>query len=183
MLPSQRKSRVVGAGQRVNGMLLLTILLAIMGMSDAQFNIFKNYNDSPVKPPQYALKNTEHAIDEYLAPDQKMMKANRHGPITKMNAMGKKWSGFDEWKRVDKLKNPVQATATSDTTAAATGITTTTTVSNNTPKKALRSTTIASPSTSTASDAAPASDQMASQKKQLRTRSAPLTSNSAGVSS
>lgn len=99
--------------------LVLVLFVALVVPAQGQFNIFRDYDrDAPVKPPSYAKQNTAHSIDEYMTDSQKMMRDNRHGPITKTNAMGQKWSGFDEWNRFTKLRGNAAAAASAEVVAS-----------------------------------------------------------------
>lgn len=89
--------------QRSKAFLVAAYLALLLGSVTAQFNIYKNYNGVPAgqRPGTYAVKNTKHSIDEYMTDQQKMMRAQRNGPITSENSMGNKWSGFDEYKKLN----------------------------------------------------------------------------------
>ena len=90
--------------QRSRAFLVAAYLaLSLLCSVTAQFNIYKNYNGVPAgqRPGTYAVKNTKHSIDEYMTDQQKMMRAQRNGPITSENSMGNNWSGFDEYKKLN----------------------------------------------------------------------------------
>lgn len=137
---------------------LVAVLLAatVLQQASAQFNIFKNYDKTPAKPPSYAKKSTLHEIDEYMTEAQLMMRTNRHGPVTATNQMGNTWSGFNEFKRLEASR-AATAAANSGKSASAGGS--------------------ASQSSGTATAAGSATQQ------RLRTRAAPLTTSAQGLSS
>lgn len=73
--------------------------LCILAYSAAQnFNAFKDYKDAKVKPKQYAAKNTDHDIEEYLTPLQQKMLRARTGKDTSDVMFDNKWSGFNGFK-------------------------------------------------------------------------------------
>ena len=74
---------------------LLFILQTILAQEN--FNIFKSYADSKIKPPQYSRekKRLRHSIQEYLDPVQKKMYKLRHSPDTSDTMFDSKWTGFN----------------------------------------------------------------------------------------
>ena len=101
-------------------LLAMCLVLSILTSVTAQFNIYKNYNGVPAgqRPGTYAVKNTKHSIDEYMTDQQKMMRAQRNGPITSDNSMGNNWSGFDEFRKINTASKAAAArTAVSATKA------------------------------------------------------------------
>ncbi len=84
----------------------LFVLFCVLGYCAAQsFNSFKSYKDAKVKPKQYATKNTDHDIEEYLTPLQQKMLRARTGKDTADVMFDNKWSGFNGFK-AQKGKSP-----------------------------------------------------------------------------
>lgn len=87
---------------------LLFILQTILAQEN--FNMFKSYTNSKVKPAQYSRekKHIRHSIQEYLDPIQKKMYKLRYSK-DKPNAMfNKKWSGFDlKANKRSNLRGPI----------------------------------------------------------------------------
>lgn len=80
-----------------------------------QFNIFKNYANSRVKPIQYARVGRKHAIGEYLDSTQKKMLRYRKGRDSpNLMFTDKGWNGNirdntnkGETRRLTKIEEPV----------------------------------------------------------------------------
>mmetsp|Transcript_28524 Transcript_28524/g.28847 ORF Transcript_28524/g.28847 Transcript_28524/m.28847 type:complete len:223 (+) Transcript_28524:148-816(+) len=59
------------------------------------FNVYKSYHKSGVKPRQYGRKTqTQHDISEYLSPMQQRMMSKRRGKDSPEDMVKHNWSGF-----------------------------------------------------------------------------------------
>lgn len=78
--------------------LLLCIGFIFSSCVGQTYNTFKNYKDAKVKPKQYANKNADHDIEEYLTPLQQKMLRARTGKDSADVMFDNKWSGFNGFK-------------------------------------------------------------------------------------
>lgn len=92
---------------------LLLIFLTLFSLipyssAAAEFNVFKSYANSKVKPPQYAKneKRKRHSIDEYLSGKQEMMMKLRKQDNPAGFMFSENWSGFnpEENARITPLR-------------------------------------------------------------------------------
>lgn len=82
---------------------MIILLLLCFTNAQQQFNRFKSYKDSKLKPKMYSKEKKEHGIEEYLTELQlKMLKA-RKGKDSTDNMFDNKWSGFNGFKTTRKL--------------------------------------------------------------------------------
>lgn len=156
---------------------VFALLLSLIFLScNAQFNIFKSYENVPAdkRPDKYSVVSTKHDISEYLTPDQKMMMANRNGPVTDFNKMGPKWSGFDEYKSLNRIRSAVPASAR--VAAAAIKTASEEAFVPKVGSKTTKAEVLTKISTTTTAT-------VAEPKKRLRTRAAPLSGSAQGIQS